>query len=663
MNPVDEQTVRGFVAESDTGTGRGGLRVELWRADGNRELVAATDNDAAGAFHVALPPRIAPGPGDHPYHAEFEVRVYDADELLLSEMRELAGDQFDRLDLYLPPSAGPDDAPATGPDQDALGRHQVSGRVKGTVPAGSTVRVVLTSLDERALVEQVVSEAAVDDTGRYHADYEPLIAGAPRDTSLSVRLYSPAGELVASSPPVLAPPPRAAVNLRTRRDSSIEPSEYALLEGRVAGALAAGVESLDAAEAEVIDEVSEWLDVDADRLALLQHSRVLARETGVPGEVFYALGRSGMEVALEALLDTPRHELRTTLEEAVADRIIDPRSLGSLDTAVEQLAGAIVDHAVREPAGSELAAVLAAADIPRESMARVLRQYQDRDVGGWPPWEVSRASEQPAEAAGEAFDPEVVIAVRLGELVGADPALLRRLHERRREGQWQALDDLSGLSFDDWCELVEDAAASEPEDAERDGDAEAEAEHAEAVEARAEAILDTLEEAFPSPFIRRRLEDSEDIGAPARQVIARATGHDFHRGSIRERIATEPALVEGLTEADTEAAIADIEAVERVSRVADRADDVALLVGTGLRSAMEIAARPRGHFIAEYGEALGGRAQASRVHAQAQQAAAGAKLASVRLLQASQHAPLVMGVKTVPDASTLFQAPSAGRTR
>ena len=51
----------------------------------------------------------------------------------------------------------------------------------------------------------------------------------------------------------------------------------------------------------------------------------------------------------------------------------------------------------------------------------------------------------------------------------------------------------------------------------------------------------------------------------------------------------------------------------------------------GMRSAIEIASTPRRHFIEVYGEALGGRAQASRVHAQAQQTAAGSKLAALRL--------------------------------
>ena len=56
-----------------------------------------------------------------------------------------------------------------------------------------------------------------------------------------------------------------------------------------------------------------------------------------------------------------------------------------------------------------------------------------------------------------------------------------------------------------------------------------------------------------------------------------------------------------------------------------------------------------------------GAPQASRIHAQAQQTAAGSKLAALRLLQSVQHVPFVLGgpppeIKGVPDARTLFQA-------
>ena len=187
------------------------------------------------------------------------------------------------------------------------------------------------------------------------------------------------------------------------------------------------------------------------------------------------------------------------------------------------------------------------------------------------------------------------------------------------------------------------------------------------VEIRAEGIVDTLEEAFPSAFIRREFLQAEELSDGARRLLERARKHDFLSESIRERSVQDSELLEGFESVEAEAVIEEIEAIERVSRVTHRAEEVLVLVGTGIKSAHAIAAQPRRHFIEVYGEALGGRAQASRVHAQAQQAAAASTLAMVRLLQALQQTPFVLGgnvaqvqaardrtLKDIPDTRTLF---------
>jgi hypothetical protein len=125
--------------------------------------------------------------------------------------------------------------------------------------------------------------------------------------------------------------------------------------------------------------------------------------------------------------------------------------------------------------------------------------------------------------------------------------------------------------------------------------------------------------------------------------MGRAGSHDFMRGSIREPVASEPGLVDGLDAETLEAAVEEIEAVERVSRITDNAEEVAVLVESGIRSATEVAGTPKRAFVEVYAEALGGRAQAARVHAQAQQTAAGSKLAALRLIQSVQHMPHVLG--------------------
>ena len=544
-------------------------------------------------------------------------------------------------------------------EQDST-RLEVTGQVKGAVPDGATVRAVVTTLHERVLDEQVVGEASLDEGGWYQMQYQRPATHSESDTSLTVRLYSPNGELLGESVPVLSPPQRAQIHLRPRRASAV-PSEYTLLEREVADGLESGMTAIEGAAEAVLEEVSAWLDVDSERLALLQQARALESDTGLPAPMFYAMGRSGLGPSLDELVDVPIHELRTTIDEAIAEGIVDADRFSTPDALIDRLAEQIVEHATRadrQPAEPGLTEILSAADIPAETIKRVLRQYQTRSpkvTEFWESWSTTSEAEDLGDDARE-----VEVAIELGEVLGPDPDLLRRVHGLRREGRWQSPKDLSGFTFDDWCELIEDLegdqvfAGGDPESSESEEEAQ------ERIEARAGAILDTLEEAFPSEFIRREFAESGGLSEGARTVIARASDHDFLGGSIRSEVERDPHLLDGLSPEDADAALEEVEAVERVSRVTDRADEVSVLVESGMRSAMEIAATPRRQFVAAYGGALGGRAQAARVHAQAQQTAAGTKLAALRLIQSVQHTPFVLGpppdLKTMPDARALFQA-------
>ncbi|MEQ1730918.1 MAG: hypothetical protein ABL982_21325, partial [Vicinamibacterales bacterium] len=196
-----------------------------------------------------------------------------------------------------------------------------------------------------------------------------------------------------------------------------------------------------------------------------------------------------------------------------------------------------------------------------------------------------------------------------------------------------------------------------------DGDDEgADAEEVEAdVEADAEALLSRVEEALPDPFIHQRFTGTSSVGTPTHTLLSRATDHRFTSESIRDRVDASPALLEGLDAEAAAEAIEAVEAIERISRVTSRVDEIEVLFESGMRSALDIASAPRRLFIDVYAEALGGRPQAARVHAQAQQQAAASKMVAIRIEQAVQHAPMVLGaapdsLKGAPDARTLFQA-------
>lgn len=632
-------SLRGFLADGDTGAGLPRLRVELWSAHGAPAPLAAARSDEAGVFTL----RLDRPPGDPAGEAELEFRVKDAGRLIHSEVRRVRLDEPEAIELQVPRDAGVPEAaePALGP---LPARCEVRGRARGPLLDHLRAEAVVTTLAAGALREEVVAEGAVNAAGWYRLQWQPADAGASRSASLTVRLRDATGAPIAESAPLLSPPSSTRIDLRIPADTA-GPSELALLEQRAASALEGGLAALDGLAPEVIGEVAGWLDVEPERLRLLQRARALGAETDLPPAVFYALGRSGLSPELADLADASLGALRLAADEAVDSGIVDGAALDDPGPLLEAVAARALDAALASRGTSEpgLGDVLAAADLPEETIHDVLHAWQHREADD-EFWE----SFGEGDGEGEAEDPrapEVRVAVELAGIVGVDPPLLGRLHALRRDGRWRDPEDLADLGFEDWCALVEETSAGEGE----------EAPDAEAVEARAGEILSAMEEAFPSPFIRKAVIEGEEVGPAARQVLARAR-HDLRAASIRAEAEADPALLEGLDEAEAEAAVAEIEAVERISRVAARPEEVALLVGTGMRSALEVASTPRSHFIAAYAGALGGRPQAARLHAEAQQAAAAAKLATVRLVQAHQQTPFVLGsaVKDVPDAVALF---------
>ncbi len=673
MKAPDVLSVRGFVADGDTGAGLGGLRVELGRANDDwGGPIAVGRSDPAGRFGLDLSAATLAGalPGDA---AEVELRVFDRGRLLLSEIRPLPlqrGGQV--LELQVPgPGAG------EAREDDGTGPGEVRGRITGRVPEGSTVEAVWKTLAGGALAERTAGETVVNPAGFYRLPLASRPAPVGGDASLVVRLRSPEGALLTESAPRLSPPARLKMDLRAPAGAT-RLSEYQRLERRVGGGLQAGVAGLDGLTPELIEEVAGWLELEPDRLALLQQARLREAETGLPATMFYGLGRAGLPLDLEDLAEVPRADLRTTLEEMIASGTSCQELHADLEGTVARLGEAAIARILepgRQATRPGLAEVLAAADLPAPAIQQVLRRYQAREGSAQPYSEslgedlgstLEVALEDALEGAlGEGPGGEARARLRstleLAELVGADPVLIRGLQRLRAAGGWQDPEDLTAFSLEDWQALLREGESDGDGDTAEAGEGRAVPDEAqrELREARAESLLAAMEARFPSAFIRRKVIENEELSPAARRVIERARGHDFLEGSIRGRVAEEPGLLEGLDEPEREAALEDIEAVERVSRVTPAAEEVLVLVGTGMRSALEMAATPCRHFIDRYEEALGGRAQAARVHAQAQQIAAASKVAMVGLLQAQQPAPWVLrgpgpGPRSLPDARTLF---------
>jgi ferredoxin len=207
---------------------------------------------------------------------------------------------------------------------------------------------------------------------------------------------------------------------------------------------------------------------------------------------------------------------------------------------VERLAGQIVQHATLNGDGGHspgLAAVLAAAGLPPDTIAEVLRRYQARTGTAADFWDAFATADGTAESIGDAHAGTIETAVRLGALVGTEEPLLRQLHTLRQEGRWHTPEDLAAFSIEDWRELLEQVDRQERERAgEQDEQTDEQQDEArEWIEDRAEAIVETLEKAYPSAFLRQWAAISADVSPAARALLACVPQHDFHTDSIRER--------------------------------------------------------------------------------------------------------------------------------
>lgn len=711
--------VKGFLADRETGAGLAGLRVEIWLpVESTSEPLAKSQSNDVGAFSFIIPREIVSQfDGDT---LEVELRVFDRERLLFSEARELVVDAptQDALEVYLPM----DELANEGATENNA--YEVVGTVRGRVADGATVRAILKTAIGEAINRQVLASAPVAASGTYSIRYVRPEKSNTAPTSLVLQLRDPNGNLLAESAPVLSPERQTKIDIRVS-DSLPRLSEYALLEQHIEDQQAAGTETLDGLQGKALLEVAGWFDLEPERLMLLQSARQNEGRTGISAQLFYALGSRGLPLELEDLIDVPLVELRTTVEEAVADEIVDRSVLEGIDQTLQELGEKIVTSVLetRHPSmRSGLGEALAYADLTVDVKRHVLKRYQSRSGTAGEFWESLGQQDDVNEDLEEGVRRELEMAVELVSLVGPDPELLGRLRAQRQEGRWNSIEDLARLDFDDWCDLIEEAdeayaqSGMEEENAEgqdwdldedvyddedtdededyddedydededyedyedydeedsfeataSEDDLDEEDEEQDWVEARANAIVDELEEAYPSVFIGREVIEAEVVSEDTRKLIERLPDHDFLNDSIRARISDDTELLEGFEQNATDIAIEEVEAIERVSRVTHHADEVAALFGMGFRSAHSIAALPRRRFNDVYGEALGGRAQASRVHAQAQQTAAASTLAMIQLLQALQQTPHVLGggvgqaqvmrdraLKNIPDARALF---------
>ncbi len=761
LNSQSSSFVFGQLRESESGNAISGLSIELWQLiEGESRSVGKGVSDAQGEFNISsVFNELNPSSNDS---ERLEVRVFDGNGLVLAEVHDVNVEQPKPLQL-----AVPIDLYATQSHQNETSvrpehAYEVFGRVSSAHPQNNCViRAHLHFFLEEMLEQESVGLAFLNSSGDYNLALNlSRIPDGASEFMLELQVFDKQFKAITES--TFHPYDRQRLRVDFDLAHSLSAlSEYELLEKGLAS-INVDVQMLRDYSAEQLDDLAEALDLDSDRLYLLQRAATLEQISGLPSQFSYGLAAQGLELDPYYLVDIPLAEFEASINAALEDQLINEAVLDTLDDNLEKLVTYVNESVLEtnetgEDAG--FSAILLSAGLDRENLRSVLNQYQRRteDIESF--WDSLSASESTRLALKQSLD--------LSRLVGADPILLRHLLSLRESGRWHAVEDLALFELDDWYEILE-SLENEYEVAESHSDVEAQHDNIEGqelpiensnfedrlrhhtaqmffdeddrddlyernedesnfeiqehtltgelvdddrdgleielevdeendweeviegdtddfamledepvdideaeededyIELRAEAIMDAFEEAYPSALIHRELTRHELLSENAENLLTRLPKHDFLHQSIREAADSENSLGEAFLEAKDKDAIEEIEAVERISRVTSHAEDVVTLLGSGIDSAHAIASQPKRQFIDSYGEALGGRPQAARVHAQAQQNSAASTLAMVQLLQALQRTPLVISgnvglnnthdraLKDIPDARTLF---------
>ena len=526
--------------------------------------------------------------------------------------------------------------------------------------------VVVRAFDKELRREVLIGEVSADARGGYSIAYGPAQLARPEKTAadLVVRVYDTAGVLLLASPVIFRARPREVVDLVFRDPALTPPTEFERHTAAMAPVLA-GADLVSLSDDEIVF-VAAKAGVSPLIAAQLAIAHRHAAATRIPAHAFYGLFRSGLPTRLAALLLQPTARVRAALERAARAGVVAATVAEHADQIIAALRAQVAVHVLgaSETEDVNLRAVLAASGASPAQQAAFVTRYLDASGGDAAFWAALRAD----RAFGPRVTADLELAVAAGIITRDNPALIRAVMARHRQGHRGAARDLVRLSSADWEALIRTSGApgaiaipveiaGDTEDAR--------------IAAYAADLRETVRAAFPTAAALTSLaaEAADDTrpptivgGTPARRDLARFLENvpDFELEETRLRtFFAEHGATALAGVADAPGLQRNLERVQRVFRIAPRAEHLETLLGAGLDSAHAIAAVPRGRFVREFGERLGGEAQG--YHRRSSQISAAMKLVGTAAYQFEQgHDPYVLRaspdavIKAVPSLEALF---------
>ena len=261
-------------------------------------------------------------------------------------------------------------------DVDEIGSEMfiVRGEVRqsdGDAIQGVIVRALRKGLRKDDLLGQATTSAA----GDYSIEYRP----AERPITIVVQASDTAGNVIATSHVICKARPLEIVDL-TPDGVFRGPSEFKLLQDRLAPILRREQIRIEALEAADVELLACAHDLNREHLALLVASSQMAREAGMQAEAFYALVRQGLPTVLIALVAQSPETLQRSLETSVSENIVGAPIRDQIPQILRDLQGQIVRLALGEPTPDRptFRRLLDIAGVPEQRHQTIVAAYVDR---------------------------------------------------------------------------------------------------------------------------------------------------------------------------------------------------------------------------------------------------------------------------------------------
>ncbi len=532
------------------------------------------------------------------------------------------------------------------------GGFRVHGRLvhaDGKPLSKATVR----AFDRDLRAEGFLGETVTGPDGRYEIHYGPAQFNRAEKGSadLLVRAFGPNNQVAASSPIRFNAGPDETVDLVVGGAEYRGPSEFAelvaelkpLLQGLSLGDLKEDEEHQD------FSFLSAETGRDAGRIQLLAAAHRLEAEAEIPAEACYGLVRQGLPATAPALVAQSPATLHRALVRSADENITAAEWASRADEIVAAVRSLAVKLALR-PAGQEGRAPLG--DLlgitlknarQRESFLNAYIEHKGTVAEFWD--SLAQKSEFKNRVA------DIQRTLQLGALTGNHLPLVQELERMHKSGQIKELSDLARLDESGWLKLA--AAAGAPPGV-PGADADEQAQN------YARAMSHLVEDAFPTAFVAARLENDSLPGhADMAAVLKAAPDFNLRSGRITSYLQEHPDAVAGVQ--NPAAVRRQIQALQRVYRLAPRYGQAGALLKGGVDSAHAIARMGENVFTQQYAMAAGGQAYAKQIYARARHVQAVALQLALEYGTASGKTPTaavpdeaVAEVEGVPEWSSLF---------